>query len=77
MTDLEVTEIVRAFVELGVVPNNDQAMALVKKFGLWIGYDLLRGEIAYVVEVGGSGITLNHDLNRAIVECVAKLQSAA
>ena len=61
--------------------NNDplhddaQAMALVKKFRLTIGHC---GSL-YVVEWWGSGTESpevwaeNNDLNRAIVECVAKI----
>ncbi len=52
--------------------NDAQAMALVKKFGAFIQGGPVRWEVELcdVTVVG-------QDLNRAIVECVAKMQMAA
>ncbi len=52
--------------------NDDQAMALVKKFGLRIEpIEVVFGVSPFEWQVGE---TRNPDLNRAIVECVAKMQ---
>jgi hypothetical protein len=45
-----------------------QAMRLVKRFHLWINYS------RQWMVVCGDSYTKNADLNRAIVECVAKMQ---
>lgn len=57
--------------------DDAQAMALVKKLGLWIDRD----SESLVWGVQGSNPdedfgTYNIDLNRAIVECVARMQAA-
>lgn len=55
---------------------DSQAMALVKKFHIEIKHDVLwevfnpnHGSYGY-----GAGSAANEDLNRAIVECVARMQ---
>ena len=62
--------------------DNAQAMALVKKFGVSIGHNG-RTPRVYQVEWWASGQSLypscdaeGEDLNRAIVECVAKMRQA-
>ena len=56
--------------------DDAQAMALVKKFELNIGPDV-QGEDGWSVsDYGGDGEVFSQDLNRAIVECVAKMQQA-
>jgi len=53
--------------------DDTQAMALVKRFDLCIGAANAAGErSAFTYNL----CVLNADLNRAIVECVAKMQSA-
>mgnify|MGYP001576197143 CR=1 FL=1 len=53
--------------------DDAQAMALVKKFRLWIDND--NASDFHTVGFKDFG-TYQEDLNRAIVECVAKMQSA-
>ena len=60
--------------------NDAQAMALVKKLGLVIEPDGAWG-VTWISQSGGKcakTISVRHspDLNRAIVECVAKMQAA-
>ena len=56
--------------------DDAQAMALVKKFQLNLGFN--KEDEDWVVESIDEGkewcIGIRHDLNRAIVECVAKMQ---
>lgn len=57
--------------------DDAQVMAMVKKFGLWIS----KTNVWRCVEPTGfnqpDGIEItNNNLNRAIVECVAKMQQA-
>lgn len=58
--------------------DDAQAMALVKKFGLWITHD--NGEAVakpWCVEgADDSTITYSDSLNRAICECVAKMRQS-
>lgn len=58
-------------------PLNDdaKAMALVKRFGLTVVYDLV-GERPEWMVGKHEGMATGFDLNRAIVECVAKMQAA-
>ena len=65
--------------EYNPLANDAQAMALVKRFELNIGPDIQAVENAAtsgwaVADYDGSGEVFNADLNRAIVECVAKTQ---
>lgn len=53
--------------------DDAQAMALVKKFGLQIR---LTNQSWHVWDADDSGCVLCKDLNRAICECVAKMQQA-
>ena len=74
MTDSEIAAIIAAFKDFGLVPNNDQAMALVKQIKLDIVFDGLW-------TIGKSNTFDNppvayKDLNRAIVMCVANMQAA-
>lgn len=57
--------------------DDAQAMALVKKFDLMVSPKLLQRPRWFVSDgtLGRGGYSV--DLNRAIVECVAKLQAAA
>ena len=55
--------------------NNAQAMALVKRFGMEMSR-AQTGEWFVRHFLCGSEAIINTDLNRAIVECVAKMQSA-
>ncbi len=56
--------------------DDAQAMALVKKFDLSIDTMAAR-QLGWCVETShGSNRTINTDLNRAIVECVSKMQQA-
>ena len=63
--------------EYDPLTNDAQAMALVKKFRLDIdsGFDSDEGRTDWQV-IGTGAIATNSDLNRAIVECVAKMQQA-
>ena len=56
--------------------DDAQAMALVKKFELSIAPDFMDSGCAVFVVVCGGVKTHSHDLNRAIVECVAKMEKA-
>ena len=57
--------------------DDAQAMALVKKFDLQIGsYPLRPDKWCVWPPVGRTGRAFSEDLNRAIVECMAKMQSA-
>lgn len=53
--------------------DDAQAMALVKKLGVEIGWTGYAHSMDWTVEVNGVEI-VNKNLNRAIVECVAKMQ---
>jgi hypothetical protein len=59
--------------------NDEQAMALVKNFQLNVAPSV-EGRPAVegwtVALYNGEGEVFSHDLNRAIVECVAKMQAA-
>ncbi len=56
--------------------DDAQAMVLMKKFGLTCIYELGQGHISWNVQHWRDGIARNGDLNRAICECVAKMQAA-
>jgi hypothetical protein len=57
--------------------DDAQAMALVKKFGLSIAPELGQGRGLWRVNHWRDPpLVLDTDLNRAIVECVAKMQKA-
>ena len=58
--------------EYDPIYNNAQAMMLVKKFGIHIGSDSELGVWIAVTEHPHQA--QDKDLNRAIVECVAKMQ---
>lgn len=63
------------FINYDPLHDDAQAMALVKKFGVEIHCRRDRnGWYASIVE--GKGMTPHADLNRAICECVAKMQEA-
>ncbi len=79
MTDDEISDIVAAFRRNGTVPDDSQAMALVKRFMLSLcgpsPYDMEWR--AFNVWIKGLSPSGGHiDLNRAIVEAAAKIQSA-
>jgi hypothetical protein len=59
--------------------NDAQAMALVKKFKLYLGLNIKKDWHAIGVPSGGRpGVqATNPNLNRAIVECVAKMKASA
>ena len=60
--------------------NDEQAMALIKKFKLSVGEPFADGENKWLVNKstkrypGGDFNVFSSDLNRAICECVAKMQ---
>jgi hypothetical protein len=54
--------------------KDDQAMALVKKFDLSVSKHYGRIPFMWEVEYGHDCLGEDPDLNRAIVECVAKMQ---
>ncbi len=54
--------------------DDAQAMALVKRFQLYIGGWTGNGTVTVSIE--GRMLTSSTDLNRAICECVAKMQAA-
>ena len=56
--------------------NDAQAMALVKKFQLRIGLAGARLSNLWFAERSSETYTTSNDLNRAICECVAKMQAA-
>ena len=60
--------------------NDAHAMALVKKFHLRIGSTLVAGkdnpQESWFVERTNHDHSVSDDLNRAICECVAKMQAA-
>jgi hypothetical protein len=58
------------------ISNDSQAMWLVKKLGLTVGQTELRNDADWVVISRGGDTCADKDLNRAIVECVAKMQKA-
>ena len=53
-----------------------QAMALVKKFGLFCHLNRMAKLYMWCVKAQGTGNVRNADLNHAIVECIAKMQQA-
>ena len=55
--------------------DNAQAMALVKRFGLQIIARLINPFFWCVVDVNENFDAESEDLNRAICECVAKMQA--
>jgi len=91
MTDLEMTklcaraiskdalEIERSLFLYNPLHDDAQAMALVKKFNIRLQEPLERGQESFwtvwIYGTGGSKAK-NADLNRAIVECVAKMEAA-
>lgn len=85
ISDADVARIVADFTERGVVPNNDSAMALVKRFNLDL--DSPKGGLddewcaGYGDDHSDSSNPIfassQESLNRAIVECVAKLHSSS
>ena len=59
--------------------NDAQAMALVKRFRLFITHDETEFWVEWAGPIGGDGKVswrADPDLNRAICECVAKMQLA-
>lgn len=84
MTDDDVEEIVRAFANSGKVPDNAQAMELVKKFRLCLGrhHEKDRWNVYEFDPARPKSDRINliyaysFDLNRAIVEVVAKMQQS-
>ena len=56
--------------------DDAQAMVLVKKFGLTCIYELGQGRVSWNVQHWRDGIARDADLNRAICECVAKMELA-
>jgi hypothetical protein len=64
------------FVGFDPLTNDAQAMALVKKFRLYLEYESDSDEWFIGYPAPGSNISAdNTDLNRAICECVAKLSA--
>ena len=67
--------------EYAPIHDDAQAMALVKKFGLWLTYainpnrDNINLWVAHHAHRSNEEAT-NLDLNRAICECIAKMQEA-
>ena len=76
LSDADVALIVERFTKEGIIPDNNQAMALVKKFDLMIEKLGKWGVTLRWSEPLRCGIhsAVDADLNRAIVECVAKRQ---
>lgn len=66
-----------ALIECGYAPltNDEQAMALVKRFGLGISTTLVNPFLWRVDDVNERFFVESGDLNRAICECVAKMQA--
>ena len=56
--------------------DDAQAMALVKGLGLTCIFELGQGRESWNVQHWRAGLARNGNLNRAIVECVAKMQQA-
>lgn len=56
--------------------DDAQAMALVKKFKLTIGFDIVSNQWTAISEHGQAYDGDSCSINRAIVECVAKMQAA-
>lgn len=63
-------------VEYNPLHDDAQAMALVKKFKLFVNHSDVDESPYWKTAPHGRGVTTcNSDLNRAIVECVAKMQA--
>ena len=76
MTDAQVASLVKAFLQRGVVPDDAQCMALIKRFKPTLKFNDLasepRWEAWICINVRGFG----EELNRAVVECVTTMQQA-
>lgn len=80
LSDTEVSEIVTAFTQRGVVPTDAQAMALVKRFHLHIDQrpgKQISVQPPHFEEMICYDARKGHalDLNRAICECISRLRA--